>query len=300
MLGLCLVAVCAVVAYAASSASAATPEWGQCFEKAGGKYSDANCQVKSKVVKKVSNGTHEWRKGPEVKAKHFEGGGTTGVLEGEYIECSSEQVRAPKCNEGETEQVFLGKPLKVECESETNTGEASGKNGISHVAVTFKGCKLLGSIPCSNTEVSGEIHTNALKGSLGYINKAKKEVGVLLEPNEKHGRFAQFGCLEGKITTVVGEGNAKEGCAYPLPKCGEDGILSPITPVNEMTNELTQVYTINEHQENVPSHLEGKGVELLESYNFNAERPEFTTKWSKAGETITNVNKPEETAEIKA
>ncbi len=27
--------------------------------------------------------------------------------------------------------------------------------------------------------------------------------------------------------------------------------------------------------------------------------PEFTTKWSKAGESITNVNTPEEEAEIK-
>jgi len=67
IMGLALVAAFAVAAVAASSAFA-LPEWGQCYEKTGGKYSDSNCQVKAKVVNKVSNGTHEWRKGTEVEA----------------------------------------------------------------------------------------------------------------------------------------------------------------------------------------------------------------------------------------
>ena len=70
MLGLCLVAVFAVAAIAASSASA-LPEWGQCEAKAGGKYSDRNCQTKAKKGK----GEYEWRKATEVgkSEKQFRG-----------------------------------------------------------------------------------------------------------------------------------------------------------------------------------------------------------------------------------
>ncbi len=300
MLGLCLVAVFAVAAVAATSASA-LPEWGQCYAKEGGKYANSNCTTKAKK----GAGTFEWRKGAEVSAeqKKFEGAGGLGILDAEYKICSSEKVRKPHCNAGEEENVFLGKPLAIECESETNHGEASGSKNIANVAVTFRGCKLLGSSPCSNTEHEGEIHVNALKGELGYINKSSKDVGVLLEPAVKHGRFAQFGCLGGQITTVVGVGNKTEGAAYsPESTGGYDGIISPITPVNTMSTEFTQVYTINENLENVPSSFEGKHIELLESFVYNAELPEYTTKWSKAGESITNVNKQSsgEAVEIKA
>ncbi len=47
MLGLCLVAVLAVGAYAVSSASA-LPEWGKCEAKVGGNYKDSNCTEKAK------------------------------------------------------------------------------------------------------------------------------------------------------------------------------------------------------------------------------------------------------------
>jgi hypothetical protein len=154
-------------------------------------------------------------------------------------------------------------------------------------------------IPCSNTPIEGEIDVNQLKGELGYINKGAKEVGILLEPIVKRGDFARFDC-GGIIGTVVGDG-AKDNAAYqPENDGGYDGIISPITPVNEMTSTLTQVYTVNAKEENVPSHFEGKHIELLESYIFAPESPEEGTKWSKAGETVTNVNTTEQEAEIKA
>ena len=46
MLGLCLVAVFAVAAVAATSASA-LPEWGKCDAKAGGKYTERQLHGKS-------------------------------------------------------------------------------------------------------------------------------------------------------------------------------------------------------------------------------------------------------------
>ncbi len=301
MLGLCLIAVCAVVAVAATAASA-LPEWGQCYAKEGGKYANSNCTVKAKK----GAGTFEWRKGTEVSAeqKKFNGSGGLGILTGEYKICEPEALRQPKCNHEGEELIYFGQKLGVECESEVNSGEASGSKDVANISVVFKGCKLLGSVPCSNTETEGEIHTNTLKGQLGYINKSVKDVGVLLEPTKKHARFAQFTCFGGGIITAVGQGNAKEGAAYsPEKNGGYDGIISPITPVNEMSTEFTQVYTINENLENVPSHFEGKHIELLESFLAAANTEEKTSsKWSKAGETITNVNKQSsgEPVEIKA
>ena len=296
IMGLCLVAVFAIAAVAASSASA-LPEWGQCVAKAGGKYSDGNCVTKAKL----GTGTFEFHKGPEVAQKKFEGHnvGSGGVLTAHFHGCSVESRRAPTCRVGEEETV--AEPITIECESETNHGEAAGTKEVKNVTVKFLGCKVFGSAPCSNGTNVGEILVNILKGSLGYINKATKEVGLLLEPAQKKGEFAKFTCA-GILTTVVGVGNKTEGAAYaPETTGGFDGIISPITPVNTMSKEFTQVYTTNEAAENVPSHFAGKHNELLESYLFNNESGE-STKWSPAGETITNVNTQSsgEEVEIKA
>ena len=122
--------------------------------------------------------------------------------------------------------------IEVECESESNSGEQVGKNGVDNVSVKFLGCKVFGSIPRSNGPNEGEVQVNPLKGELGYINQSTKEVGILLTPKIKKAPFATFSC-GGLLTTVVGEGNSKEGGDHqPEKKGGNDGIISPIEPVN--------------------------------------------------------------------
>ncbi len=278
MLGLCLVAAFAIAAIAAVSASAATPEWGQCFEKTGGKYSDSNCQTKAKK----GSGTFEWRKGPEVAHKKFTGEGGIGIL--------NTLVRE-ETESGPTEPIAVF----VECKTETAHGEATGKSEVAHVIVKFFGCAGFGVIPCTNTGVEGEVEVEPLKGKLGYINKGKKEVGVVLNPQLKNGQFAQFIC-GGFLVTKVGVGNKKEKPYYP-PKGGGDGIISPITPVNEMSATETQVYTANESDENIPNKFEGGKLQVLEALLHNGE--EFGL-WGPAGEEIENVNTAEEPVEIKA
>jgi hypothetical protein len=304
MVGLALVAVLATTALVATSASA-LPEFGQCYVQAKheGKYANAGCTVKAKKVSEKFTGEFEWRKETAVtESKAFHGEGGAGILIGEYKICEPIEKRAQKCAEGEEEKVLLEKPLSVECTKENNFGELSGTKEVKSVSVRFKGCKLLGAVPCSNTPAEGEIAVNPLKGKLGYIHKATKEVGIQLEPATKKGAFATFSCNLGEtpLTTVVGVGNEKEGCAYPLPACGGDTIISPVTPINTMGTKLTQVYTVNEKFENVPNKFEGKPLDVLESYIFNATEPQRTTKWSKAGESITNVNTSESEQEIKA
>jgi hypothetical protein len=304
MLGLCVAVVFAVAAVGATSASA-LPEWGKCEAQAGGKYKDAGCTEKAKK----GAGAYEWKKGTTLKPDHFSGEnvGSGGVLstqlylcEGENENVKERRISETACKEGGGS---VGKFLeaKIECESEHNTGEAVGKNKVASVSVRFRGCKLFGSAPCSNGPEEGEIQVNPLKGELGYINKSEKKVGLLLEPFKKGGAFALFNCA-GVLSTGVGVGSSKEGAWYkPESHGGYDGIISPITPVNQMTTKYEQVYTVNpETFENIPSKFEGKHIELLEDYTYNSELPRFTTMWSPSGEEITNVNTSEEEGEIKA
>jgi len=297
MLGLCLVAVLAVCAYAVSSASA-LPEWGKCEAKAGGNYKDANCTEKAKPK---GSGAYEWRKGETLTPVPFYGEnvGSGGVLKSLARYCEYEDakhinheaglVTRAKCAEDHgTEQGPI--ELNVECEKEFSNGESSGKASVKAVSVKFKGCKAFGA-PCSNTPAEGEIQINALKGNLGYISKSEHKVGILLEPEHKKGEFAKFDC-GGIYEVVVGVGNSKEGTWYVPGEekhGGYDGVIGAITPVNQMTEGFTEVYTMNPATaENIPSKFEGKHIELLENYLYNNAAPNEPTQWSPAGEEITN------------
>jgi hypothetical protein len=308
--GLCLAAIFLIAAITAGAASAKKPEWGKCVETAvKPKYEDANCTTKGEKA----NRKYKWIKGTQVEEEHggpmkFEGAsvGGGGVLSTADVECDGRPGkgtdRVPKgvCEaEGGTVGHFEG--ISIECESEENSGEAVGKRKIDEVKVTFKGCQTEG-IPCtSKGNAEGEISTSTLKGELAYI-EGGTAVGVMLEPAEKHGPFAHFYCFEeGLIETVVGVGNKHEGAWYePEKKGGNDQVLSPITPINEMTKTYTQVYATNGsllEPQNLPTHRDGKPISLLEDY---VELGPESLMWSPSSEEIENVNEPEEEGEIKA
>ena len=128
IMGLALVAVFAMAAVAATSASA-TPEWGKCEAKAGGKFAEGNCQKKAAK----GTGTFEWIKNIEIKNKGFSGNnvGAGGVLTSSLVLCSGpesvqeKRVPASKCT-GEGGSVVPFITVAVECESEHNTGDRVG------------------------------------------------------------------------------------------------------------------------------------------------------------------------------
>jgi hypothetical protein len=324
MLGLCLVAALALAAMGASSALAG-PQWVKCEKVAPntGNYTGPNC-TKAEKAKPKGSGEYELRKAPEIEAKRvgegksagvpFTAEGGKGILSikgrtcpgsagsGEGVEINEGSERTRECEErGATEY----EELAVECESEKASGEAVGTNKVEHIHVTFYECKALG-FGCTNTGVEGEIQVNELKGKLGYINKntSPRQVGVSLNPAAGgKARFATFTCANELLTTGVGVGKfTTEGCVYQenVKKCGGDSIISPITPINEMTAHFTQEYTQNAGDENVPQNLEGKGRDTLEAFVAVTEHPANSTLWSKAGEVVTNVNTPEEEGEIRA
>jgi hypothetical protein len=304
-LGLCAVAAVTLAALAASSASA-LPEFGQCFKHPTheGKYTNAVCTAKAKKVSEKFTGEFEWRKGTELEAakRKFSGTGGPVALIGIYGICEpSENVRAQKCHEGEEEADFG--PLHLECTSEENQGEISGTNAVKNVKVAFKGCLANGfGGKCQNTATEGEIKLNTLKGKLGFINKATvpRQAGLVVESAVSKGKIAVYKCNASELSFAIGVGNETEGCVYPLPKCGGDGVISAITPVNTTTSAFTQTFTANEATaEQIPTKFEGtQPLKELESYVFAGAT--FTSRWSKVAESLTNTDNTPEAIEIKA
>ncbi|MGH2864524.1 MAG: hypothetical protein ACRDJX_04660 [Solirubrobacteraceae bacterium] len=112
----------------------------------------------------------------------------------------------------------------IKCKSDTNKGELVGTTKKEDtVTVTFLGCESLTlKAKCQNTTTKGKIVTNLLVSLLGYINAAKKEVGLSLSPKTAGGLFAEFECAEVKVK--VGEGTGKGG----------NSVIGRVTPVNKL------------------------------------------------------------------
>ena len=124
------------------------------------------------------------------------------------------------------------------------TGEATGKNDVKNIAVRSR-MQAARFVALLKRADEGEIKVSTLKGELGYINKSEHEVACLLEPETKNGVFAKFDC-DG-ITSVVGVPRRSKARRYYGTKGGgTTRIISPITPVNQMSTSFTQVYTVNE------------------------------------------------------
>jgi hypothetical protein len=175
IVGLCLVAAFAFGAIATSAASAAKPEWLDCYKvaKGTGTYPSKEACAKSE---KAGEEPREW------------------VLSKPNLFTSTGGVSKLKAG-----------GMTVSCESVMNKGEITGpKTGL--VLVAFLGCKLSGTFACTSGGSAGseEIKTSSLHMTLGYIKKtAPIEVGVALEGTGTEGSLAEFTCDEGKFTAKV-------------------------------------------------------------------------------------------------
>jgi len=292
-----------------------------CFAQKHGKYKDAGC-TELDEKKGQPKGKYELTGGPK-----FTGEGGAGVLRttqngceepGEVHNQRPRKDCEPACpHEGACGYQEFGEAT-VECTSEKASGEATGTSEVGNVSVRFKGCTSF-SLPATGIGLpAGEIQVNPLKGRLGYINKAKHEVGVLLEPAAAGGLFAEFEIFEGAIMDRVGVGNATTGTFYeeggtPGAPSGHDGVISPISPINVMTHTFSQNYRAESTKikctencetaeidqfQNIPSRFEGGPLEVLENFiegTGNGSRSE----WASAGQEVNNVNTVEGNAEIK-
>jgi hypothetical protein len=180
--GLCLVAVCAIGASAATTASAyaltGVPELGRCVKVGGtaGLYKYKNC------VKGTSTGpgAYEWEPGPGGKGKFV-------------VEI------------GEVELETVGKE-KVSCGFSELTGEWTGGKTAT-INLRFGGClntktaKSCQSNPTSQAVIAtstffeGEEIPTPIEGELGFIKNTKPfKVGLDLKPKEGSSTVLSFSC----------------------------------------------------------------------------------------------------------
>jgi hypothetical protein len=282
---LCLIAACAIGALAASSASAALPEWGKCVKvpvevkgklKTKGKYANANCT-------EATGGEYEFLKG------------TSGIADTEFTNTMTTPEALLETSGG----------VQVKCSAQTATGSLSGAKEVSEVQVVFNGCytPTIGNFTCENefennhTYVQGVIFTRRLKGKLGYVSGKGTNspvVGLSLEPEQKNAPFAIFGCGEPGYPPVIFTQVGRK----PRGANGRDSIISPISPVNAMGTETVQEYT-QESGVQAPASFENGKPDFLESQVFNGYGE---GGWEQSGQqetAVTKLNSGEE-LEIKA
>jgi hypothetical protein len=228
IVGSCLVAVFALSAIVSASASATLPEIYQCgaAAKVGktyvGHYTAKTCTAASKVetggkyeFEPFSLGSSKEKTGKKGKVKPFKGKGGPANLE----------------------IVKLG---GVSCASSTDSGEFTSPKTAGDIVVIFKGCKFEGKT-CSNTSKAGEVKTNPLVATVGYLNdknKAAPVVGVRLSP-ETGFEYVEFSCLPLSFrVTHEGAGELGENNL---------GVIGEIdqkvgNPVNKFSKELTLAF----------------------------------------------------------
>jgi hypothetical protein len=144
-----------------------------------------------------------------------------------------------KTGEGATMEVSKGE--RVLCLETAGSGQISASNEVSNVVYKFSRCEY-GAYACPATFESAP-----LKGRLNYLNKANKEVGLILE-GEKAGTgepvFAELACSFG-------------GVKFKVVITGH--IIAPVTPVNLLIEEMHLAYSQSQGEQ-FPSKFQG-GVE---------------------------------------
>jgi hypothetical protein len=209
-MGLWIVAVCAMGAVAAASASAAAPEIGRCKKvvKGSGKYSSAACTTLK------AGGEYEWAAGAE-KGKFTTKGGIA-ILE----------------QKG---------GAAVACKTEASGGEYTGPKTVGGVVVTFTGCES-GGIKCKTAgSAEGELVTKPLEGVIGIEKRVfvegkevakKNKIAFDLFPVGKTGLFIEFSCstlaltVQGSILVPLTPTN-KMLSALTLKYSAKGGVQKP-------------------------------------------------------------------------
>ncbi len=256
-LGICLVALFALAAIGATSASAKStlPEWGGCglarnLETSEpdheGKYGNANCTDPVKPLYGKYDGEYEWYTGEQFElfpgfyglAEYdFRNGGigptTFETTKGKKIQCAG----------GDLLQAHVATPKEV-----------------NEVGVIFEGCESEHQ-PCSEKNYSrspGTItnelewsHGEGFKGELVYLSgkkTANPKVGLTLKAYRKPGEETPYHEIaSGALFTVICEGplgSLEIGGAGGKKEEKSKGntVVSLIEPVDQMTTEYTETF----------------------------------------------------------
>jgi hypothetical protein len=206
-----------------------------------------------RCVKATAKRTGEWEGARCINYAH--GKGTYNFLPGPGA--------APKVSGGlgATSLETTGK-AKISCASGTGVGEYTGARTLT-ITLTLSGCERASNHqPCQSVGgASGQIVTNALEGTLGFINAAKPSVGLDLahEPS-----LASFECtapgVPGKELLTV-----------------EGSVIGQIAKLDEMASGFTITFTGRAGKQ-TPEAFEGGATDtLLTSTVGRASEPSVLT-----------------------
>ncbi|HSZ13962.1 MAG TPA: hypothetical protein VK790_07995 [Solirubrobacteraceae bacterium] len=139
-----------------------------------------------------------------------------------------------------------GGGIKVSCTGGSNAGEVTGPKSLT-VKIKLVGCTV-NAVPCRSGVTAGEIETSTLTGTLGYINAAKKQVGLDLS-QPAGALFMTFVCGEDLTVDVKG---SVIGTIKPVDKV--------LAPPKRFSVKFAQKKGIQK-----PTKLEGAAVDILET-----------------------------------
>lgn len=129
-------------------------------------------------------------------------------------------------------------------EGVTVTGEVTAPNSVSNVTATFKNAEAH-SFNCWNAEGRKGLVWSGLKGRLGYINKAKFEIGLLLHAEPMAKCEDEFGAQD-YMGLVIGR-------------------IAPIDRKVKTTERFQLTFARSENKE-LPEFFEGETESLPENY----------------------------------
>jgi hypothetical protein len=215
IMGLCLVAAFTISAAAAVSASASEPAIYECVKQTGGKY-------EKKCVTGKGKGGYELKEGFG-KGKKITG--TSGVA----------TLHTPAADNTE-----------ITCASSKDEAYLNSTKTEDKIKVTYAGCQLAG-LKCTGgpKAKTGDIITNELKGTLGYISKSPVKVGIKIEP-ESGTYLAEFKCEE---TSVKVKGS----------------VIGEVSPINVFTKTSEEDFNVNGSGEQEFKGFEGGSGDVLMS-----------------------------------
>jgi hypothetical protein len=263
--GLCLVAVFAMGAVLAGTASAANPEYGRCLkegEKKLDKYDNSKCiklasEDPGTEAEKIKKGSFVWHPGVPPKA------GFTAALKPTTIA---------------TLETKAG--TKVTCKGLEAAGKYTGLKTVSTTKTDFTGCES-GGIKCNTPAAgTGVIKVKNLEGELGVISKGspstKDKIGNVLWPEggtaTSGTEFVEFAC--GGLTVKV-----------------KNSVISPVT-ANAMKSIATVKFTAAKGVQK-PTKFEGGPNMFLES-KFAA------APYEQSGQSATTLQTNEEKVEVRS
>jgi hypothetical protein len=268
IMGLCLVAVCAIFALTASSALATEnlPHYGKCVAKAGGPYKNSGCTKLGKTAEEMK---FEWQPltttvGFKSKKEKETGEAVLESASGTKIHC--------------TEQ--------VEKEGEYGPGDQ-----VKNVIGEFSGCAT-GTFKCeSEGKAEGLINTEKLNGEPGIVTKEAKEQKNI-DGNDLRGETAPDGPANlAKFSCAGAPVLVRGGVVVKAQQDSTGGTSGEIT--NKMENKVEVEFVAETGGKQVPEEWtpNGAGVSNTkhEKINEHLESSLAGGAFEGSGQTLTTV-----------